>query len=103
MELLNLLLFTFLTQREKQPKTKTGYFAIRKAQRLEMKRKREMQYNRYAELMIELNELHTLRHCKPLFDTDLKRIRFCVGDRVTDGIIDRIETVKNTTYDEMTE
>lgn len=103
MELLNLLLFSLLRQRNETTKTKTGYFAIRKAQRLEMKRKRNEQYNKYAQLMIDLNELHELRHCKPLFDTDLKKIRFCFGDRVTDRIIDRIESVKNTTFDEMTE
>ena len=99
MELLNLLLFVAITDRKKPEKKRLPYFEKRKLEYENMKKKREMQFDKYAKKMIEINEISKYTRGTELFDGELSKIRGLFGNRVADGLIERIEKVNPTDFD----
>lgn len=99
MDLLNLLLFVAITERKKPEKKRLPYIEKRKIEHENMKKKREMQFDRYAKKIIEIQDLSLYLNGKEAFDSDLKQIRKLFGNKAADNLLQRIEKVNPTDFD----
>lgn len=88
-----------LYSQQTQPKPKNNYFTRRKAEKEEFKKRLHDAQLKRAEKMYIANEIHMYRHGKPLFDSDLKRLRVLLGNKGCDELLERIENAVPTDFD----